>query len=179
MAPQTRAEETPVLARLARLIQSAHDDIRLLHVGPQPIADAGERYRHHKQLSPGVFQRLIQTADMVMTPNQSATTISTALVLGVPAAAVISTVSAPPIQPFRVFRIGVSEFVKGLVENNPYTDAVPSVELHPGDAVVDIVRKLALDDAARADLRARASRYLELVRKLPSGADRFYEVLDS
>jgi Family of unknown function (DUF6365) len=180
LGPRQQREHAPVLARIANLCQQAGDDVRVLHVGPQPVDGAGSRYRHHAQLAPAVFRRLIQAADLVITPNQSATTITTALDLRVPALAVISSSRArevPPGFPFRVFPLGFCEFMGRLVADNPYCDAVPAVELIPGDAVVDTARSLLFDDVARAAALARIATYLEEVRRLPSGADRFYSLL--
>lgn len=154
---QRRAVET-VLPAIAKACHDADPRIHLLHIGAQAIDGAGPRYRFAGQLAPDVFEETLGAADLLITPNQAATGISTAMMLGVPALCVIGP-------DFRVFPLGLRHFMDHIVQNNPYVDATTTTEISD---LVPQIRSLLFEPAREAALVNMRS-YLELVRGLPSG----------
>ena len=168
------------LDRVARGCQAAGERVHVVHLGPLPLRECGPRYRHHPQVLVSAFQRLLQAADLLVTANQSATGISTAISLGTPALVAINAAPTDPDAPqfrFRVFPFGMVDFMNPLLERNPYADAIPTVEIYAGDALTARARDLLFDDAVRAAALAKMAAYAAEVRRLPGGAERVRELL--
>ncbi|MCE9573425.1 MAG: DUF6365 family protein [Deltaproteobacteria bacterium] len=160
--------------------------IRVVHVGPRALAGMGPRYRHLGQVAPAEFRRLIAAADVLYTLNLSATSVVTALEVDTPVVAAISSRRGPPdaaahdsatvaaalarlgpLYPFRVFPLGLHDFMAPVLVDNPYADAVTQVELFDEHASVATLRALLFDGDARQAARARAARYRDQIRALP------------
>ena len=163
---------------------------RVLHVGPQPLAGAaeqlGERYRWIGQVGGKRMVELMASADVCVSLNASATTISSALVLELPVLLATSSLTAEtaaelppslarlaPLRPFKVWPLGLHAFLEPVFRGNPYLDAVSHVELFAGDAFVSTCRAVLADEDARAAARARMAAYRELVAKLPRAVELF------
>ena len=151
---------TPAQAELVREVPARLVDAcratgaEVIHVGARPVA-TGARYQFRGQLPPAEFERLVAAADVLVTPNQAATGISTALALGVPAIAVVG-------ERFRVLPLGLRDFMSPILLDNPYLDAVPAV-------TVDERADRLFDPDLRARARANMRTYIERVRTLPTG----------
>jgi len=158
LTPAQRRSVESVLPAIAQACHDADPRAQLLHVGAEPIEGAGPRYRFVGQLAPEAFAETLGAADLLITPNQAATGISTAMTLGVPSLAVIGPT-------FRVFPLGLRHFMASIVENNPYVDAITTCEV---DGLVTQIRSLLFEQAREAAL-ANMRSYLEVVRSLPSG----------
>jgi hypothetical protein len=175
------AAQKRVLATVPRhvvdLCLRADARVRVLHVGPEPIDRADPRYRFQPQLPRSDYERLLASADLVVTMNQSATSITTALALEVPALVAISNVardrSAIVPFPFRVFPFGFVAFLDSLLAGNAYAGAIASADIVPGDAFVDAVRTMLFDDDSRTARLARMRAYTERVRELPTAVQQF------
>lgn len=174
--------------------------VRLVHVGPValPLADAGERYLWMPSMQPEHFIRLLNSVDLVLSVNLSATTIGAALAAGVPVLVVrnsraIQTADAMngdftprvrtwlsgalPLYPFAVWPLGFSRFLAPLLERNPYMSAVETVDLLDDDRFAEAGRALLFDAGRRQDALARQADYVSAVRALPSAADRIASYL--
>ena len=159
----------------ARLGERVH----VVHVGPSrmPFDDAlDDRYTWLPQRTPARFEKALASADLLLSFNFSATTIATAIAANIPVVLGVNT-RAGDFARFRVWPLGLSKFLEPLAKNNPYTSAMEVLEISDEDAFVATTRKLLFDDDARAELRARQSRYREEVAKLPSAADLFESYL--
>jgi hypothetical protein len=169
---------TPAQARAAAIVPgrvvaqllAIDPRVHVLHIGPRALAEADPRYQHRGPLAPAAFRQLLGAADLYVTPNQAATSLSSALVLGVPALAVIGASADPLGMRFRAFPIGLHDFIAPIVADNDYVDAVPAVDLF-GGALADRAGALLFDSTVRAAALARARQYCEDVRALPRGTD--------
>jgi len=180
---QTRAL-TPFQARavaalprvVGAIVAALGPRVRVLHVGPEPIA-SGPTYAHRRPLAPPAFARVLGAADLLLTFNRAATSVSTAIAHGVPAVTATSSMAgdAPwgvaPAFPFRMFPFGLHHAMTATLRDNAYADVVPEVELFEPEAVAATCLAQMDDDGARA----RA--YVEAVRALPAALARLDEVL--
>ena len=170
--PAQRRLLTAVPAHIVDLCLRVGDRVRVLHVGPESIANTGSRYRYQPPVPGPEYRRLLEAADLMVNMNQSATSIGTALAADLPT--LVATSAAPLDTPnvvpfaFRVFPFGLVAFMSTLLQNNPYLDAVPDAEISPGDSFVDAARSLLFDGRARADAVARIRAYVARVRALPT-----------
>src|SRR6266568_4608963 len=178
--------------------------VRILHVGPDPLIDGAAlpAYRFVPQMAPARFREVVTACDLVMTLNVAATTITTALRHDVPVVVVVNSCSAAhpdelaaalprplppglaerigeltPLHPFRVWPLGLHEFLTPVLAGNPYLDCLDVVEILDGDAVLEACRRLLFDRAARDDAAARRAAYVAAVDQLPAAADAFEAVL--
>jgi hypothetical protein len=155
LTPAQRSLVDTLPGRVRRLIRRS--GVELVHVGPAPLPDMPPGYRHLGPLEPRAFLALVGAADVVLTINQAATTITSAIALEV---AVVCAVGRRPF-PFRVFPLGLDRFLAPVLAGNPYTDAIATVDWDDEDALVAAV--LGPHD----EQRARARRYRDRVRALP------------
>ena len=183
----TRVVPPLVVSALARLDAS----VRVLHVGHEPLATApdvlADRYRWHERVAAAKMRELMSAADLLVTLNASATTISTAIALGLPVVLAINSYDAAiapddlrarvealsPLHPFQVWPLGLHSFLAPVFADNPYLDAITRVELLDETAVVEACHRLLSDSQASAQARARMATYRQLVEQLPSALDVF------
>jgi hypothetical protein len=157
---------------------------RILHIGPAPIR-GGAAYRHHPPAPPSEFLRLLGAGDLLLTLNRAATTVSTALALGLPAVTATSSGVAgepwlariAPAYPFRMFPFGLHHAMEETLRDNPYAGVVPEVELFQPERVAEVCRGVLFDADLRAAAIARAGAYVASVRALPTALERLDEVL--
>ncbi len=78
-----------------------------------------------------------------------------------------------PLRPFRVWPLGLHDFLAPVLRDNPYLGAIDLVELLDEEAFVDTCRRLLFDPAARAAAAARRAAYVATVTQLPSAGAAF------
>jgi hypothetical protein len=76
-----------------------------------------------------------------------------------------------PINRFYNWPGGYYLLLSRLLENNPYCETFHTAELFYEDEVVETCHTLLYDENAREQLRQLQSKYVDLVRTLPSGAN--------
>ena len=131
-----------------------------------------------------------------MTCNVSSNTLASAVALGIPSLVLrnsfrVRTVeeaiaqipekpseklldwlsSAVPINCFYNWPGGYFRFLSRLLKKNPYCETFATAELFYENEVIEQFHKLLYDVSASEEMRERQSRYDDLVRSLPSGAD--------
>lgn len=161
------------------------EDVRVVHVGPEPFALAG-RYLHVPQVSPAEFQQLLAASDVAIGNNVIATSIATALALDVPPVVIDGAqrldepslelpddvrawlASVVPLYPYAVLPIGLRRFVAPIMAGNPYADAIDRHDVLAPDATAARIRQLLEGDPAKQ--RARES-YRARIAALPAGLD--------
>jgi len=151
-----------VPAELVQQSLALDPDLHVLHVGPRAIASSDARYHHRPQVAPIEFADLMRASDLLLTPNHGATGISLALVLGIPALAVIQTRTPR----FRVCPLGLYDFMSPILQGNPYASVIRTCEV---DDVRAALRELLFDRETRSTYIASMRTYEEDVRRLPSG----------
>jgi hypothetical protein len=157
---------------IAHHVRSVDPRVHLVHVGPQRFElDSDERYHWIPPVEPERFELLVGSADLVMGANISSTTISQAMVHGVPNLVLINSRSAEPFFPFALWPIGYHAYVRPVLEGNPYVEAVNVTEILDEAVVKGRIRELLFDEAARAAAIARQAAYLERLAALPTGAE--------
>ena len=195
-AGRRMAQSLPRL--LADFLAAAGDQVHLVHVGPKayPLSErmAG-RYHWLPALSPGDFDALLASMDLLLSANISATTITKAMVLHVPVLVVENSVAAGsleqamaalphppsalleswlrqslPLFPFSLWPLGYHRFLTPVLRNNPYVDALERVEMLDEATMRRTLATLLFDSVAREEHCHRQQIYLDKVRSLPSGA---------
>jgi hypothetical protein len=192
---QRIAEALPEL--LWAYLSQVDSAVHLIHVGPEPISVplAGERYLWMPSLAPESFERLLGSVDLMVSANISASTIGRAIASGLPTIVtqnsfhaetvdeVESAVRGPmsrtlrewleavvPLHPFSLWPLGHWQFLKPLLCDNPYRQAIDVVELLHETVFVETCRRLLYDSASRAAMAHRQNTYADQVRKLPTAA---------
>lgn len=181
------------------------EQVHMVHVGPLAL-NIGEhlhgRYHWMPALSPESFANIVASADLLLSANISATTITKAMVSEVPTLVLQNSVSAEsveeaeekmknppterlrqwlnesmPLFPFALWPVGYHRLLEPLLQDNPYMSALEVVELLDEKAVEGALARLLFDEGHRAKHRHRQSAYLDQVRSLPTGAHRINQIL--
>lgn len=182
---------------VAHYLQQLPPQTHFLLAGEAPEALAempGDRIHRLPPCLPGRFGNLLGAADAVLSLNISATTVTRAVMAGVPAMvlgnrfaikdledaekaeaeiggfspAVRQNLSgAMPLHPFRLWPLGYYEFLAPLLADNPFTAAVSQAEILDEQAVTGGLTRLLYDQPTRSEALARQSAYAEQVRALP------------
>lgn len=188
----TRPSAQAVPKLLAQYVKAL--GARLVHVGPWRFPDVdvlGADYIHLRQVPRAEFAELVAASDLLLSLNSAATTIGTALVANLPvlllhhdatppAPGPIVTEflrTAPPIPPFRAWPSGLKKLLSASLADNPFQTAIPSLELFDEAVVLATAGALLRDPATIAAARARMREYVDVVRALPTGRQRYFEAL--
>ena len=195
------ARQVPVWVAsvLARLGTRVH----VLHVGPQasPAWEGwGRRYHFAGQVPAARLHGLLSAADLLLSFNTTATTSFAAIATGLPTVVVTNSRSGPaeaildavpdasealrawlagaaPLHAFRLWPLGLFEFLAPVLEDNPFAETFRGVELLDEGALTETVQALLFDEQAAAAERDRQARYRERVRALPAPAAAFRALL--
>jgi hypothetical protein len=186
---------------LSSYFQQLGSQVILVHVGPAPLDLAiKHHYRWIPPLSPQQFDLLLASTDLLLTANVSSTTISKALVSGIPvvnlvnsfkAAEFVDTTSAhaknlspeftnwvkEPIalHPFFMWPIGYHSFLNPLLENNPYTNAVQMLEITSVETVIKTIQCLLMENDYKQKVLEKQFSYVKEVESLPCAAELLYD----
>jgi hypothetical protein len=188
---------TSLPALVADYLSDLGRSVHLLHIGPQaydlplPLQD---RYHWLCPVSPERFDDLLAGADLLLSANISATTIAKAMVRGVPVLVLQNSRSinnpelqatkaqpysarlqrwlqkAAPVFPFALWPVGYYQFLRPLLQGNPYMTALDVVELLDEQQVQSSLAGLLFDKTTRAEQTHRQAAYVGQVRSLPTGA---------
>lgn len=156
--------------RIVEALRRAGPDLRLIHVGPQPLeagAALGRRYVWQPPCPPSAFARLLRSAGLLLTANLPSTVVGEALLSGIPVLALEGR-RARPHYPFAVWPLGLAAFTAPLWKDNPLLEAVRRVDWMDGPALVDSLRTLLCDSSERRALRQGQMSYARRVAALPT-----------
>ncbi len=181
---------------VARMDGSVH----LVHVGPQayPLGDVlKERYHWIAPLPPREFDLLVSSMDLLLSANVAATTIAKAMVARVPTLVLQNSVSGAsveeveqasgrtvsprtrewvrasvPLYPFSLWPVGYYRFLRPVLDDNPYIQALDVVEVLDEDNFTGALSRLTMDRAAREEQLHRQAAYLTKVSACPTAAER-------
>lgn len=182
---------------LAGYLARLGPNIRLIHVGPTELPiDMDGRYLWMPPMRPTDFDRLLNSVDMVLSANVSATSLGKAIALGIPVLVVRNSYSAKtveeleavvpggitpgvrawagdclPLYPFSMWPLGFWKFLRPLLDFNPYCSAINMVELTDDSGFLDVCRSLLFDEKSRQSNIQRQAEYTDRVRKLPGAAE--------
>jgi hypothetical protein len=195
--PDGRRHARAVAELLWSYLAEVGPSVRLVHVGPAalPLESAGDRYLWVPSLTPLHFDHLLGGVDLFLSANISATTIGRAIAMGVPVVVVQNSYRADtaeeversmganlssrlkrwlkkalPLYPFSMWPLGYREFLKPLLQGNPYVDAMDVQELLDESGFIEACRLRLFDKTGRGEAIARQDAYATHVRKLPSAA---------
>lgn len=160
LTPQQKRAVATIPGEVVGACLGCDPRVRVVHVGPRALVEH-ERYLHQPQVAPQRFEQIMRASDLLVTANQAATGISTALALGVPPIAVIGETTE---YRFRVFPLGFYGFMEPMLRDNPYTSVVPAIDVR---GLRDSLHPWIFDDAVRSLQRQRMQDYVETVRRLP------------
>ena len=207
-----RQQVTPVLDAMPRILahylQQLPPQTHFLLAGeaPEVLADLpGNRIHRLPPCLPDRFGNLIGAADAVLSMNIAATTVTRAVMAGVPAmvlgnrfdiqgpadaeqagaeiggfspAVRENLAGAMPLYPFRLWPLSFYKFLTPLLTNNPFTGAVTQAEILDEQAVTGGLTRLLYDPPTRSEALARQSAYADRVRALPDTPTVFNETLE-
>jgi hypothetical protein len=190
---------------LGHYVSRMGKDVHLVHVGPKPY-ELGElldnRYHWIPPLPPERFDNVIASVDLLLSANISATTITKAMVYGVPTMVIenaqsVSTreqaealLGSPassflqgwleknvPLFPFSLWPLGYYRFLQPLLRDNPYRAALDVVPLLEEVQVENTLSTLLFDQTRRDGQLHRQAQYLQFVRTLPTGAEAVHQLI--
>jgi hypothetical protein len=193
---------------LAHYLQQLPQRTHFLLAGevPDVLADLpGNRIHRLPPCLPERFGNLLGAADAILSMNISATTVTRAVMAGVPtmvlgnrfdirdsddadrAEAEVGGFSpvvrgnlpgAMPLYPFRLWPLSYYNFLTPLLTDNPFTGAVTQAEILDEQAVTGGLTRLLYDQPTRSEALARQSAYADRVRALPDTPTVFTETLE-
>ncbi len=182
-AGQSAAPGKALAAALPPLVLEAlaglAGDLQLVQVGATPLqAEGGPlHFRALPNLPPAQFARLVAAADLLIGFNQSATSLALACAAEVPCVVGINSRHAPPFTEFRVWPLGLHDFLTPVLIDNPVASTHHTVELLEPGAFAAACHSLLFDPAAASALRAAQRAYKVEVRRLPGPRDAFLGAL--
>lgn len=170
--------------------------LRVVHVGPVrwefPVASQLD-YQHITRLTPPEFHRQLTNADLFLSTNAVAVTLTQAVLAGVPSlllqnyktvevARLVRNGSAPAwltdaaphlttAFPFRVHPWGWYEFLTPALSDNPYVDCFLTAGVFERKRVLEAMTSLLDDATARNRLRDRQGDLLDRLDRLPPAGD--------
>lgn len=179
---------------LAEYVDRLGPSVHLAHVGPKayPLAEKlGDRYHWLPPLVPLHFDELLASVDLLVSANISASTNLKAISSGIPTVVVHNSYEAReigdlapfldtpseallqwlaamlPIYPFRLWPLGWFQFLAPALKDNPYLDAVASVELLDERGFEETCRSLLFDRTAQQRHLDRQAEYVRALARLP------------
>ncbi len=174
------SHDQPALASIARVLQErlapivAALDATIVHVSWAPIADRhrSPNYRHVDVLAAADFEELVGAADVLLSFNAAATSLATAVSLGVPT--VLCTARDPHghAPPLWAWPLSLDEILAPTVRGNPFYETMAMVDLERDGELVRGLEALLFDVAIREQHQAAQERYRAMVRELPDGVAR-------
>jgi len=172
---------------------------------PDVLAELpGDRIHRLPPCLPERFGNLLGAADAILSMNISATTVTRAVMAGVPAMVLgnrfdigdqedaekaeaelggFSPVvrenlpGAMPLYPFRLWPLSYYNFLTPLLTDNPFTGAITQAEILDEQAVTGGLTRLLYDQPTRSEALARQSAYADRVRALPDTPAVFSQTL--
>jgi Family of unknown function (DUF6365) len=179
------SQDQPDLARLAAqlpelllpVFAALGDNVTIAHVSPEPL-DSARRppsYRHIAQLSPTQFEALVGAADVLLSFNAAASSLATAVSLGVPTALCVARLAN--CSPLWAWPLSLDGILASTIRNNPVYDTMSMLDPSRADELIAGLRALLFDVDVRDHRRAAQASYRDAVAKLPDGASRLLEQL--
>lgn len=172
-----------IAARLHELVlpvfAALGDDVAIAHVSPSALAAAhrSSGYRHVGQLPAAAFDDLVGAADVLVSFNAAATSLGTALSLGVPTALCTARDPGGASRPLWAWPLSLDGVLAPTLRDNPFYDTMSRLDPGCADEMVAGLRALLFDAELRDARRAAQASYRAAVSQLPGGADRLLEVL--
>ncbi len=180
---------------IAECIKELDCNITIIHVGPQPLDTDFNKtkihYQYHKFLSPDVYNAYLNYSDLFITTNIISTTLAQAVYHNTPSivfqnskyinfsqmAGILEKMPDWYVQmandvsvayPFRLFPFGWYEFLKPLLEDNPYCSTFVQVNIFKKNMIIKKLKTYLYDKGEIDKLRKIQSNYISTVLKLPS-----------
>lgn len=181
------SHDNPTLARIAARLPALvvpllaalgdGDEIAIAHVSPQALGAARRLANYHAigPLPAADFEALIGTADVVLSFNAAATSLATAISLGVPTVLCSARDPAGATQTLWAWPLSLEQIVGPTVRNNPFYETMMLVESLAGDELIAALRALLFDASVRDERRVAQARYRDAIATLPDGVDRLLE----
>lgn len=167
-----RCATRAVVSLLGRVVARMGPGVVLRHVGPRRLplrAALGERYRWTPPLDARRMEAEVAQADLLVSANVSATTVSRAVVERVPVLLLENSRERGGVHPFRVWPLGYFRFLEPLLRGNGYRSAVRTIDLDEEQAC-EQMNGLLFDRAERDALAQNQDAYVRSVRRLPGAA---------
>ena len=181
------SHDHPVLARTAARLHelvlpvfaALGDEVTIVHLSPSPITAARRppSYHHVPQLPAAEFEALVGAADVLLSFNAAATSLATALSLGVPTALCTARASSGVSCPLWAWPLSLDGILAPTVGDNAFHATMSRLDpLHTDDMIAGL-RALLFDAAVRDARHAAQASYRALVSHLPAGTERLLAAL--
>jgi hypothetical protein len=181
-------------ALLALYLGRLGRNVHLLHIGPSPCEIRTPNYRWMGNIDADMFERLLVSVDAVIAPNAASATLVSAAAAGVPAIALVNSMSllteddvaaraptwspefrrvvaaAIPVRPFLMWPIGWSAFLAPLMSGNPCKLVIEHLELLDELSVIVRLEKILFGGHDEVWER-RAARYRRMIEELPTATE--------
>lgn len=188
--PATQRVAAAVIELVARCIERLCDDVHLVHVGPSPFeawARLDARYHAVRPLPDDQLGPLLAAADLTISANIAALTVTRAIAAGIPTVVIESSfhldedgsgkVEVPgflreylPLYPFSLWPLKYRDYLAPVLDQNDYCRAFERVELIEEDRLADTCRALLFDPATRGQHLERQASYLARLGELPTAS---------
>ncbi|WP_370942143.1 DUF6365 family protein [Amycolatopsis sp. cg5] len=192
-------ERVPEL--LVHYLNQLPDRTHVLIVGPVPEPFAkfpADRLHVLGPCAPDRYQRLLASADLLLSLSMSAVTLARAVLMGTPGMLLTNRFTVTgrdevsevdralgglspvvrswleevaPVDPFLHWPKGLFHFVEALTKDNGYLSALARAELFDETAAVETMHGILYEPAAREKLAEAQSAYVRAVDALPSTPD--------
>ena len=146
--------------------------VTIVHVSPSPIAAlrSSPAYRQIAQLPASRFEALVGASDVLLSFNAAATSLATAVSLGVPIALGVAR-GSPPSPPLWAWPLSLDGVLAPTVRDNPFYATMTRLDPADTGELVGGLRTLLFDAATRERIAAAQASYRDSVARLPSGAE--------
>lgn len=182
------------------------ENVHIIHIGPGLDTFASinkDRYHWLGKLEAQEFERLFLDVDLFLSVNVSARSIAHAIVNYVPVLVLNNSFlvndqeqvnmaqlpdlngfvlqwleSVLPLYPFYMWPLGFYSFLKPVLKDNPYLDAVLTVEVLDENSILQSINNLLFNQKHQDIMRHNQQVYLEMQDKLPSPVDYINNLLN-
>ncbi len=174
-------------------------NVHIIHVGPKlDTFDAIESKRYHwlGKLEARRFESLFNDIDLFLSVNISARSIAHSIVNHVPVLVLKNSFMlyhtdelessllhnlegsvlqwlkiALPLYPFYMWPLGFYSFLNPVMKDNPYLDAIKTVEILDQNNILQSINDLLFDQTQYNIMRNNQQKYIEILDGLPSPVD--------
>jgi hypothetical protein len=187
---------------MLRYLSSLNVPLTILHVGGREWPADGRGsidYRHYPRVDSNTYNRMIHCADLFCGTNLTSVTMSRAILCGIPCALLQNdkyidfTKLAPVLPkmpqwyremasevvralPFKVFPWGWYQFLKPVMENNPYMETFDKLPLFEPKKCVKALGDCLFNSEHISEMRKRQMEYINLLNSL-SPVDKILEMI--
>jgi hypothetical protein len=178
-----------------RYLEALDFQVEVVHVGPKKWKrnNFSEKviYKHYVSLPTEVYQNYLKESDALITTNVTSITMSSALRYGTPCILMCNPkpINFKRLEPvmsklpfwysemakdvksvgaFRMFPWGWNQFLKNIVDDNPYMDLIFQAPIFEPKKATNLIRQVLTDGALVESVKEKNMQYFEMVSRTES-----------